>query len=87
MKIYILRPIISGGEPWSPWYDKAFGFVVCAETSEEARHLAQEAGGDEVWENFHSTKNSVWTNPSLTICKELVAGDEAKIIMRDFAAA
>ena len=50
MKLFHLYPKenIEGENPWSPWYDKAFGFVVRAETEEEARKLANEEGGDEV---------------------------------------
>lgn len=38
MKLWLLRPVVGLDEndnPWWPWYDKAFGFVVRAET--EAR--------------------------------------------------
>ena len=35
MRLWLLRPqegLIEGDNPWDPWYDKAFGFVVRAET-------------------------------------------------------
>lgn len=49
MKLWELRPINRTGEetpmggqkpdPWDPWYDRAFGFVVRAETAEDARRI------------------------------------------------
>ncbi len=47
MKLWILRPV-KDDNLWDPWYDKAFGFIVAAETEEAARALAQSKGGDEV---------------------------------------
>lgn len=40
MKIWLLRPI-DGCDEWNPWYDKAFGFVVCANSEQEAREAAR----------------------------------------------
>jgi hypothetical protein len=37
VRLWLLRPVESGSAFWEPWYDKAFGFVVRAETEEDAR--------------------------------------------------
>jgi len=83
MKLYILRPIHD--DPlWFPRYDKAFGFIVAAESEEQARALAQARGGDETdWDS----SCPAWTDPQHSTCAELVAGDTSGVIMRDFAAA
>ena len=85
MKLWILRPV-EGDALWEPWYDKAFGFVVRAETEEEARAFSQEEGGDEV-SAWRSEGKPAWTNPSHSTCEPLDIGGEAGIIMKDFAAA
>jgi hypothetical protein len=81
MKLWILRPVgysdVFEAGAWYPWYDKAFGFVVAAETEADARQLANEDHGDE---------GAVWTDPAQTTCEELTA-DSAGIVMRDFHAA
>ncbi len=49
MKLYELRlaeELSEDGHPWRPWYDKAFGFVVRAETPERARQIAALLRGD-----------------------------------------
>ena len=50
MKLWLLRPrenFAKGNNPWHPWYDKYFGFVIRAETEDEARSIATEADGPE----------------------------------------
>ena len=81
MKLWILTPNVSGG-PWKPWYDKAFGFVVRAETDEDARSMAQADGGDE-------TRNGVpaWTDSKLSSCEEISAYGSREVVMRDFRSA
>jgi hypothetical protein len=79
MKLWTLRPNASPGRsewgPWDPWYDKAFGFVIRAETEERARSLANERCGDE---------KKVWTDPALATCVELLPHGAEEEIMRDF---
>ena len=75
MKLWILRPV----EDWEPWYDKAFGFIVCAETKKEARKLASSDAGNEGKE--------VWFDSKLTSCKELKPIKKKRIILKDFASA
>ena len=95
MKLYLLRPINPDveGSPWKPWYDKAFGFVVRAETELEARTLADEDAGNENvvidWESEPMISTHPWLDPNLSTCIELGPGVDqpSEIILRDFASA
>ena len=82
MKIWILRPIETS-EFWTPWYDKAFGFVVRAETEAEAREFAQKEGGDETGRDDYPA----WTSANHSTCTELTAEGDAKVVICDFARA
>lgn len=93
MKLWLLRPIDdeSDSGPWSPWYDKAFGFVVRAETENAARALIGEnhEGGDEIRTTYASPPSVTdpWRDTKLSSCEELTAEGPAEIIIRDFHAA
>jgi len=83
MKLWILRPIhTKGDDPWNPWYDKSFGFVVVASSEIRARQLAHGDAGDE-----NMAAPSPWLDPKYSTCIELVPGNEEEIIMCDFASA
>jgi predicted 3-demethylubiquinone-9 3-methyltransferase (glyoxalase superfamily) len=73
--------------PWSPWFDKAFGFVVRAETEAEARHIANEHGGCENPRLSYETHEPPWLTDRYSICEELTAEGDAEMILRDFASA
>lgn len=80
--LYLLTPINilnPNKDPWEPWYNKAFGFVVRANTEKEARKLASKECGEE--------KTEAWLNPEYSTCVELLQEGESMIILRDFAAA
>lgn len=79
MQIYLLKPINEIKEPWKPWYDKAFGFVVRAACEEDARRFASYQCGDE--------GADAWLNPSLSICDVLSNDGEDGVILRNFASA
>jgi hypothetical protein len=80
MKLWLLRPIDGlPDDPWFNWYDKAFGFVVIAETEDDARDVASEDPGDE--------GGDAWRDANCSTCVELVAEGEARIVLRDFASA
>lgn len=95
MKLYILRPIDDESGPWKPWYDKAFGFVVCAKDEKTARQIASAHAGDE--ERYEDSENylgpskyhapSVWQNPAYTSCVVLKASEYQGLIMKDFRSA
>ncbi len=93
MKLWILRPreTTEGDNPWSPWYDKVFGFVVRAETARAARKIANENAGDENRGCFLGEKTSKtkqpWLDAKYSKCTRL--GDDGKqgLVMRDSASA
>ena len=79
MQLYLLRPredILEKDEnPWEPWYDKIFGFVIRAESEEMARYLAAAQAGDE--------KHTSWLDDKLSGCDVLVAEGEPGLIIKD----
>jgi hypothetical protein len=85
MKLWILRPVeglaYNIDNPWEPWYDKAFGFVVRADTEEEARKLAESDSGDE------SYGGTPWLDAALSTCAELLPEGDACVVMKDFHSA
>ena len=94
MKIFELRPVENlkdGDNPWEPWYDKSFGFIVRAETEAEARKIANENAGYENRGEFLSNKTSntktPWLDEKYSTCIELTGDGEAGVIMEDFARA
>ncbi len=102
MKLWILRPTVrlpNEDDPWKPWYDKAFGFVVQAETEEQARALADSEAGDENHHDYDVITNpdfrdtivkktrNPWLDSKYTTCIPLEAVGTPKVIMRDFASA
>ncbi len=78
-KLWILRPISEDGIQWNPWYDKAFGFVVCAPTEAAARKIASESAGDE--------GAYAWLMPEVSTCAELAPSEAVGVVMMDFHAA
>lgn len=91
MKIWKLEPLNTSTH-WSPWYDKAFGFIIAADTEARARELAAGEAGDENWSNstWRDVDDDLRVNPWLearfTTCVELEADSEG-VVLRDFAAA
>lgn len=90
MKLWLLRPV-ENDPLWDPWYDKAFGFVVRAETEAEARALAHEDAGDENRGEFMheklGPKGRAWLDAEHSTCVELPADGEPGVVIRDFASA
>ncbi len=94
MKLWMLRPadgLANDDNPWEPWFDKAFGFVVRAETEAEARAMAHGDAGDENRGEFlgratASTKQP-WLDAKYSACVELTAEGPAEVVMQDFARA
>lgn len=94
MKIFELRPtkdLDNGDNPWDPWYDKSFGFIVRATNEKEARLLAHENAGDENRGLFLDREiaktQSPWVDEKYSTCVELKVNGEVCIIMKDFAQA
>ncbi len=93
MKLWLLRPkkdLPKDDSPWDPWYDKVFGFVVRAETEEEARRLANEQGGDETGEIrtiVYRTGGNPWLDSKYSTCEILTEDGEPEVIIIDEARA
>lgn len=105
MKLWLLRPrlpegvedefdlTVYRGSPWNPWYDKAFGFVVRAETEQEARHLVLTKAGDEQRREYDEEQRhfhiafSPWLDGNLSLCEELMTEGSPDTIMVDFHSA
>jgi len=92
MKIWLLRPKDNLPEddrennPWEPWYDKAFGFVVRAETELLAREIAGKNGGDETdGKTWHG--GNPWLDPLYSTCEELLGPGKPGVILRHYASA
>lgn len=77
MKLWLIRPSDPTSGAWDPRYDKAFGFVVRAETEEQARKFAAAAAGDET--------EDAWLSTMLSTCEELTADGDPGIVIHDFA--
>ncbi len=80
MKLWLLRPVETLGldNPWDPWYNKSFGFIVRATTPAEARAHAFEASGDET-----DSQQDAWTNATYSTCVELTAEGTDGLVMED----
>jgi hypothetical protein len=94
MKLWLLRPIENlpkGDNPWDPWYDKAFGFVVRAETETDARRLAHGDAGVENRGRFLGERiaktTEPWLNSDYSTCVEITSDGSAGVVIRDFCAA
>ncbi len=80
-----------GDNPWDPWYDKCFGFIVRAESEAEARAIAnsnawEENSGEFLGVEIAKTRTP-WLDENYSTCIELTADGEAGIIMQDIASA
>ena len=87
MKLWILRPaqnLDSADDPWEPWHNKVFGFVVRAETETQAREMAQEHAGNEKYTSEGNTREP-WKDPKYSSCVELLADGVAGVEMMDLA--
>lgn len=96
MKLWLLKPVDKLDEqdnPWNPWYDKVFGFVVRAKTEKSARAIAHENAGDENRGIFMNRKisetTSPWLDPKYSQCLLLSenASGEKGLVLRDQRAA
>jgi hypothetical protein len=94
MKLWLLLPVPNlrkGDNPWEPWYNKTFGFVVRAETEADARTFANGAAGSENRGEFLSEKiantTAPWLDAQYSTCVPLGNEGETGVVMKDFAAA
>ena len=95
MKLWLLtarRDLPHDDDPWEPWYDKAFGFVIRAESEKLARKLVWEGHGNEVPHNVReldkrARAKTAWLNPAYSKCERLMPGGKPEVILVDFHAA
>lgn len=95
MTLWLLRPVeglLDADNPWKPWYDKSFGFVVRAETETSARTFADEKAGDENRGSFLGKQiaktSNPWLDPRYSTCIPLTPDHgPTGVIMQDFASA
>lgn len=96
MRLWILRPradLDPSNNPWEPWYDRCFGFIVRAFDEAQARSLAAEQPGSEVrmeWDEEAETSRVVlnpWLHAEYSTCAELTADGAAEVVMSDVHAA
>lgn len=82
MNLWLLRPnnnLKYDDDPWEPWYDKVFGFVVRAESENDARIFASRDCGDE--------REDVWLDHKYSTCEELTSAGNVGVIIRAYAGA
>ena len=85
MKLFELRPVENlpdNDNPWIPWYDKCFGFIIRADSEIEARIIANENAGDE--NGWVSENKTYWKQSKYSTCIELKPVGESEMIMMDF---
>ena len=89
MKLWLLRSIDGlqhNDNPWEPWFDKVFGFVVRAENEKDARKFAHEEAGAENEGEFLGEKiantTSPWLDAKYSTCIELLPDGDAGIVLR-----
>lgn len=92
MPLFVLQPqedLPDDDNPWEPWYDKCFGFVIRAINEKEARKIAQANAGDEKRGEFLNKKTSnttlPWLDEKYSMCTILLKTGESEIILSDFA--
>jgi len=71
-------------DPWEPWYDKYFGFVIRADSSMEARRIAHEYAKES---KENRNKQNPWLEDKYSTCIEILNSGESEIILKDFHAA
>jgi hypothetical protein len=88
MKFFRLSPrhdtlwwCVEGKDPWQPYHEKAFGFVVRAADVEEARWLAHQSAGEE---NGALDGVSPWLDENYSSCEELRDDAAAEVILVNF---
>jgi hypothetical protein len=86
MKLWLLRPrddLSEQDDPWWNRHEKAHGFVVRADTEQQAREIAHQNAGDE--NRASAPTDAPWLDPKYSTCKLLLPdiGMEG-VIVRDY---
>jgi len=88
--LWLLRPKKNLGNddnPWEPWFDKCFGFVIRAKGEKRAREYADTNAGDENRAEFlrkqiAKTKHP-WLNSDYTTCIPLTSEGPEGIVIKE----
>lgn len=94
MRLWLVRPraevVTREINPWEPWFDKVFAFVIRAATKGEARALAQAAAGAEgrgIYQGLGLTEeesaDDVWLDAAYSECLELDRDGGPEVILVD----
>ncbi len=84
--LWLLRPkedLPENDDPWEPWFDKVFGFVIRADSEMEARVIANGNAGDENYEKV----SKPWLEAKYSTCEQLSQDGQKKMILCDYHAA
>lgn len=85
MKLWLLQlqaQLPPGHDPWMPWCDKVFSFVIRAETEQQAMGMADQRGGNETTLSIRP-----WPHAKLSTCVELTAEGEPGVVVTDYKGA
>ena len=88
-KIWLLKPkgfLADADNPWIPWYNKVFGFVISAETEEMARGIADNDAGLENWISSMQPdkRRHPWLNKKYSTCVYLTDRYKPGVIIKDY---
>ena len=85
MRLWILRANETNqvGNPWEPWYDKCFAFVVRAESETAARQIADKNADDENSNKYPHP----WLDSTYSACDPLTEEGEEGVVIRDYRSA
>ena len=84
MGLWLLKPrddLSEDDNPWVPWYNKVFGFIIRAEIPGEARAMADRGAGSETDEAGGDPL--AWFDPRVSTCTELTPEGRTEVILRD----
>jgi hypothetical protein len=90
MKLFILRPVDDlpiDDNPWEPWFDKNFGFVIRSASEEAARQIADANAQNENSATFMGRPLSQclrpWLDPRYSTCSELTTDGDVGVVIFD----
>ena len=87
--LWLLQPknnLKKDDNPWDPWFDKCFGFVIRAKDEKSAREFADANAGEENRGGFLRKRAITihpWLDANYTICAQLIAEGKEGIIIKD----
>lgn len=90
MKLWRLQPQDErpeGNDPWTPWYDKCFGFVIRAPDEDVARRIAATRRPWTEGGSFGEEGPEAWLDPTLSECQELTPDGEPEVLLYQFSSA